>query len=803
MLLAAALEIPVPEQAAFVRAARGELAGYRLPAPTTVTPPSQQPPPTLAGSPLHNWPPRPTALVGRESELASLERLLRDPLCRLLTLIGPGGVGKTRLAVEVAEQAQALFTDGIWFVPLAPVASPAAVMAAVADALAFAPRGQVGLQEQLFSHLAGKQALLVLDNLEHLLEAAPLFVEILAHAPNVKLLATSRERLNLHSEWVFVTEGLPTPPPDQLDRAREYDAIRLFEQSARRTNAVFSLADDDIPAVVQVCEMVDGMPLGIELAAAWTPLLSCREVAQEIEHGLDFLSSTLRDLPERQRSLRAVFDHSWRLLAEDERAVLARLAIFRGGFEPDAAEMVAGASLPALLILASKSLIRRTESGRCDLHEVVRQYAFAHLSQTPEHAATCDRHSRFYLARLNGLEPVLHSQAQRQVLRGLMKEIDNLRAAWGWAVTRGLFDAIAPAVRAFGCLFELAGWLDEGVKLLEAAIQSVGGEIEDPLRRRLVGEALAQQALLLMRRGRFASSLARSGESLAVLCPLNDTSTLVRPLLFRSIILHMAGDLDQSQATGEEALAYSRLAGDRWGQVYADFLLGHVTRLRGDVQDGYERMRRSVSDWRPFGDPHSLALALNFFSTAAIRVGRYTEAEACLQESFHLCQEMGDRWGMGTALRFLGAAALAQGDAQQAQTLLRRSLETHRGIVTGWDIACSKIYLADATRVAGDREEAQRLLLDALKEAQAAHTDAMALEALAALAELYRPDATEQSAGLVAFVLQHPASLFETRLRAGCLWEALAAGLSPEQLAAAQAWAAGRPLGAMLAVVMQ
>jgi tetratricopeptide (TPR) repeat protein len=306
-----------------------------------------------------------------------------------------------------------------------------------------------------------------------------------------------------------------------------------------------------------------------------------------------------------------------------------------------------------------------------------------------------------------------------------------------------------------------------------------------------------------MRQGYFAASLAHAGESLTVLCPLNDTSTLVRPLLFRSIILHMAGDLDESQAAGEEALIYSRLAGDHWGEAYADFLLGHVTRLRGDIQEGYERMRRSVSNWRPFGDPHSLALALNFFSTAAIRVGRYAEAEACLQESFRLCQEMGDRWGMGTALRFLGAAALAQGDAQQAQTLLRRSLETHRGIVTGWDIACSKIYLADATRVAGDGEEAQRLLHDALKEAQAAHTDAMALEALAALAELYRPDAAEQSASLVAFVLQHPSSLFETRQRAGCLWETLAAGLSPEQRAVARAWAAGRSLEAVLAVAMQ
>lgn len=802
-LLAAALKIPADEQAAFVRAARGDLAGYRLPDPASPAHLSAGSPAPRIASPLHNWPPRPTPLVGRENELASLGRLLRDPLCRLLTLIGPGGIGKTRLAVEVAEQEQALFADGIWFAPFAPVVSPTALIAAIADALELVLRGQVTPQEQLLNHLASQQALLVLDNLEHLLAAAPLLVEILARAPRVKLLATSRERLNLHSEWVFVTEGLPTPPPDQLERAREYDAIRLFEQSARRTNADYYLADDDIPAVVQVCEMVDGMPLGIELAAAWTPLLNCQEIAQELARGLDFLSSTLRDLPERQRSLRAVFDHSWRLLTGDERAVLARLAIFRGGFERDAAETVAGASLPILLTLTSKSLIRRSERSRCDLHEVVRQYAFAHLSQSPERVETCDRHSRFYLARLNGLEPALHSSAQRQIVRSLLDEIDNLRLAWGWAITRDMFDAVAPAIRAFGCLFELSGWLDEGVKLLETAIRAVGDAIEDPLRRRVVGEALAQQALLLMRQGHFAASLARAGESLAVLRPLGDTGALVRPLIFRSIILHMAGDLDESQAAGEEALAHGRLAGDHWGEAYADFLLGHVARLRGDFRGGYERMRRSVSLWRPFGDPHSLALALNFFGTAAIGVGEYAEAEACLQESLRLCQEVGDRWGLGTALRFLGVAALAQGDAVEAQGLLRQSLDAHRGVVTGWDIVRSQIYLADATRAAGDLEAARRIAQEALAEVQTVHADAMALEALAVLAALHPPDAAEQAAGIVAFVLQHPACLFETRQRAACLWEALAARLPVEGLAAAQAWAGERSLESVIAAAMQ
>lgn len=730
-LLAAALEIPTTEQGLFVRATRGESSSDHLPQPHAS--PAAPAGPLLPTSPLHNWPPRSTPLVGREHDLASLGRLLADPLCRLLTLIGPGGIGKTRLAVEVAAQECARFADGVWFVPLASVTSPAAMIPAIAEALGFALRGQVEPHLQLLNHLADKQSLLVVDNVEHLLASVGLLAEILAHAPSVKLLATSRERLNLQSEYVFVTQGLPAPPPDQLHRAHDYDAIVLFERSARRAGAEVDLQGEELAAAAQICRMVDGMPLGIELAAAWTPLLSCQEIAVEIQHSMDFLTTTLRDLPERQRSLRAVFDHSWRLLTEEERTVLARLAIFQGGFERSAAATVAEASLPTLLTLTAKSLIRRTASGRYDLHEVVRQYAFSHLSQTPACIESRDRHGRFYLALLDGREPALHSSAQIQTLRSLVAESDNLRAAWDWAIGRGLFDAIAPAVRAFGCLFELSGWLEEGVKLLEAAVQAVDGQVEESLRCRLVGEALAQQALLLMRQGRFAASLARAGESLALLRPLAAPNLLVRPLLFRSIILHMTDALGESQAAVEEALACARTTGDRWGEVYADFLLGHVVHLRGDHQAGYARMRRSLGLWRTVGDPHSIALGLNFFSPAAIALGHFAEAEASLQESLALGRQLGDRWSIGTSLRFLGLAALAQGDAAKASDLLRQSLEVHRRVVTGWDIARSLIYLSEALLVLGDVEGAREHYCQALTVAEEAHLLPLVAEARAGL----------------------------------------------------------------------
>jgi predicted ATPase/transcriptional regulator with XRE-family HTH domain len=788
-LLAGALQIPANEQESFMRAARGEAGCAQMSAAPSASPqaPAQEEPDAL----LHNWPPRATPLVGREDELASLGHLLAEPLCRLLTLIGPGGIGKTRLAVAAGERVAASFADGAWFIPLAPVAAPAAVIPALAEALALTLRGQVEPRRQLLDHLAGKQALLVVDNLEHLLAAAGLLADILAHAPGAKLIATSRERLNLQSEYVFVTQGLPTPPPDQVHRGHDYDAIRLFAQAAQRAGAGVALQGEELAAAAQVCRLVEGMPLGVELAAAWTPLLSCQEIAQEIQRSLDFLTTSLRDLPERQRSLRAVFDHSWRLLTGEERAALARLAIFQGGFTRAAAATVAGASLPILLSLASKSLIRRTESGAYDLHEVVRQYAYAYLCQMPDCAETCDRHSRFYLARLYGQEPALHSRDQRQVLRSLIDAIDNLRAAWDWAVAQGKFDAIGPALRAFGCLFELSGWLDEGIRLLETVIQAAEGQLEEALWRRLAGEALAQQALLLMRQGHFGPSLQRANASLDLVRPLADPDLLVRPLIFRSIIQHMAGALDESEAAVVEARACALQVGDRWGATYADFLHGYVIHLRGDHQAGYAQMRGSVEQWRSAGDPHTRALGLNFFGPVAVQLGRFAEAEASLQEALELGRQLGDRWSIGTSLRFLGLAALAQGDAAQAQELLRQSLDVHRGAVAGWDIARTLIYLAAAL---GDSTGARAILGDALTEAQAADAPALVLDALVARLALMPSDELGRAAGVVAFALAHPACSTETQAQLAALWAALAVHLPEEACAAARAWATAQPL---------
>jgi len=299
---------------------------------------------------------------------------------------------------------------------------------------------------------------MVLDNMDHLLDGVDLFAEMIEEAPGLKLLATSRESLCLQKEWVLRVDGFPTPPIDGFEARQEYSAVTLFLQTARRACVGFELQAEDWPAVVRICQLVGGMPLGIELAAAWVPLLSCDEIAHEIERNLDFLTTTHRDVPDRQRSLRAVFEHSWNLLSLDERRILCQIAVFRGGFCRDAARQVAGATLPLLSRLVSKSLLQRTDRGPYDLHPVIQQYALTHLALDPaEERAARDRHCEYYLTLLQAREKELKSAGQQQAVRDLSEEIDNMRDAWTWAVKHRKFSNLRSALYRFGLLCDSVG----------------------------------------------------------------------------------------------------------------------------------------------------------------------------------------------------------------------------------------------------------------------------------------------------------------------------------------------------------
>jgi predicted ATPase/transcriptional regulator with XRE-family HTH domain len=775
-LIAEHLDLSGDQLDLFTRVARGQLRVDRLPSPSSGIAGRQ-------GRTSSNLPMPLTALVGREPELGALADLVNEPRCRLLTLIGPGGIGKTRLALDLALRHQDLYPDGAHFVPLASVASSVFIGQAIADALGFVFQGQIEPRTQLLNHLRTKVALLVLDNIEHLLDDTELITELLEYAADLKLLVTSRARVNLQGEWIFEIHGLPVPPEDAVDRAEEYSAAALFVQCARRVKPDFALAEDDRYPVTHICQMVEGMPLGIELAAAWVSVLSCREIASEIEQNMDFLKTSMHNVPERLRSLRAAFDHSWKLLPTDERDVLCRLAVFKGGFDRQASEQIADATLTSLLSLVSKSLVRHKGDGRYDLHEVIRQYAQTHLASDPESESTVrDRHSIFYLRLVRDRETAIKGVDQTEAIRELTDDIDNIRAAWNWAAKSRQFGLIGEALRGFALLCDLGGWLRQGIEQISRVAKVIDLEPKDEEQQAIFAQAIAQQGHLLLRLGRFNQAQSLFEQSLGILRPIGNPVHLVDPLIFSGIIMHLCGDIERALSLLGEGLACAQAAGDDWFFAYARFNQGYITSLTGHYTEGFEQMRSGLGMWRSLGDPRYTALGLNFISPTAIKLGHHEEAVAYLQESLSLCEKVGDRWGTGTAYRNLGLASLSQGDFVEARSLIQKSLNVFTEFVTGWDIVQSLIYLGEVEIAAGEWSEARQIYLDALRLGVDARVTPLVLDALMGLARLQaRAGKSDQALAYSLCVLDHRASTHETKDRASQLIKQLESEMSSHQ----------------------
>ncbi|NWG08015.1 MAG: tetratricopeptide repeat protein [Chloroflexi bacterium] len=775
--LADALQISNDEKPTFIRVARGELTLGRL----RTSQPDSRPASSPSKPAPHHLPLPPSPLLGRAPELAAMERIFNDPQCRLLTLTGIGGIGKTRLAIEFAARQCGKFPDGVHFVPLVSVNAAESIVPAIAEALEFSFSGPADLKEQLIGHMSStmkQSALLVLDNLEHLIaqsaEAVELVSEFLERIPSLKILATSRERLNLHGEWMYELHGLPVPPIEFADKLDEYSAAVLFMQRARHIQPDFEIDEAERLEVARICRLVEGVPLAIELAAAWVGMLTCAEIAREIEANVDFLATSMRDLPERHRSLRASFDHSWKLLSTAERDTLSRLSIFHGGFDRHAAEKVAGASLPLLASLVSKSLVKRTEAGHYSLHEAIRQFAFAHLEEDESCChQTCDRHSEHYLAFAADHESKLKSGLQQSAMREMTAELDNLRAAWDWGIKQKKFESLGKSVRAFGWYYEVSGMIREGIDQLELLVCALDRESRDAQMEKALGATLVQQSFLYFRSGQFARAQQLYDKSIAILRSVNAQSLLADALIFSGTLKHLNGDYLEARSLIEEGLAYARASHNDWFTAYGIYNLGHVDSLMGEYQKGYDQMQEGLALFRKVGDPHSISLGLNFLVDTQIALKRYDEAKEAMRESIALCEQTQNRWGMGTAYRYLGLASMASGEYEKAQECFQKSLEIFGEYFEGWDIAITLAYLGDATLRAGNEAKAKTLYLDSLRHARRINSAPLMLMTLAGLAQLQSRISPDLAAGWLTLILNHPAATRATRDRAAQLLKKL------------------------------
>ncbi|MFN8474383.1 MAG: tetratricopeptide repeat protein [Anaerolineae bacterium] len=621
-----------------------------------------------------------SSFVGREQNLAELITLLERPDMRLLTIVGAGGMGKTRLAVEVSRARQDAYRDGVVFVSLASATRPTAIITALAAALGLAERG-ADPRRTVTQALRQRHTLIVLDNFEHVLEGAGLVVELLETSPDVQVIVTSRERLNVRGEHVYQVPGLEYNLAAGLVEAAALPAVRLFVQSARRADAGFELDENNLAPVLRICGLVQGMPLGLELAAAWVEALNVEEIAAEIDRSVDFLAYDWRDAPERQRSMRAVFDWSWQLLSDEERQVLRQLSVFRGGFTREAAQTVVGASLRILTNLVRKSLLRRSESGttvgRHEMHELVRQFAAERNAAAGEAEAVAARHAAYYAAFLKRHENALTGADQGAALNVIDTEIDNLRAAWRCLVGHGQVQGIADALEGLGLYCELRGLRQEG---------------EDALR-----EAYEQL-------------LCQSG----ALLPGATRLTLSRLLAWRARFSQFLGRYEQSDGLLAQSLELAAGVDDGHVRAFCRASQGINAAVRGDYMESSRLEQEAIQLYRSVGDTSGMAEVFNRLGGNYYDMGEFVEAKRCWLESYALFKSVGDRSGMARGLNNLGELARHQGDYATSRQHTEESLALLREIGHGWQAIHALNNLGMLARIAGQYAEARRLHLECL-----------------------------------------------------------------------------------------
>jgi serine/threonine protein kinase/tetratricopeptide (TPR) repeat protein len=593
---------------------------------------------------FHNLPAQSTPFIGREDEVAALKEYLDDPQTRLLTISGPGGMGKTRLALATAETQVGQFEHGVFFVPLAPVEAAEDVALAIGRAINFSFPGGSDPVRELANYLQRRSMLLVLDNFEHLIEAAPVVTEMIRVAPGLRIIVTTRQRLQLQDEQLFPLQGLSFPSWETPEDAAEYEAVQLFTQSARRVRPDYKLAQMDLAPLTRICRITQGMPLAILLAAGWIELLSPAEIADELAHNLDILETGLQDLPARQRSMRAVFNYTWELLNQQEREHLKKLSVFRAGCSVSAAREITGASLPVLRSLVNKSLLQATSGDRYEVHELLRQFAAGKLAESPdEETQILDAHCAYYLTAVAQREEALFSHRFFKTLDEIESDLDNVRAAWHWAVENSQADLLE---RAIICLFNYHKW-QKNVQFLIKDSQLVVDQFSDSkiARERLVlAWALFFQGWDLSNREDRAL-VERGLATLRELTPdLSDTSAATAFGLSRLGQIESMSDTDRSRDLLGESLALYEKQGDRHGEASVLLSLSNIAGHNADFSEQERLARASHTIRLEFGNPleqaESLRIIANSLATQGnyeecLRIGRQLEAIAGTMQDHH------------------------------------------------------------------------------------------------------------------------------------------------------------------------
>jgi len=647
--------------------------------------------------PKINLPAQSTPFIGRETELAEIRVKLKQENCRLLTLLGPGGSGKTRLAIKAAEEFVDYFKHGVTFVNLAPIEEPNNIPSTIAGALNFSFSERGTPEEHLFDYLRNKKMLLVLDNFEHLLPGAKYVNQIIKDAPGVNILATSRTNLSVTGEHLYPVMGMayPKAPGSGNIGSQQYSAVRLFESGAKRRQPAFELTDKNIHNVVRICTLVEGMPLGIVLAANWVRMLSLGEIEVEITQDLAFLETEMRDLPQRQRSLMSVFNHSWRLLCQRERGIMSALSVFRGGFTRQTAYKIAAASLGDLMGLIDKSILYRTVNGRFEIHELLRQYASEKLAFDPKvEARVHDVYSDYYFHALASWERELQGPRQGTAQKEMVLEIDNIRAVWEMGVKKTRLRSLMEGINGL-CVFYMENRqllngeatcrsLVERLDALRASHQDnvdpCDDEDADQIDHlKLLVRALAWGGFFTGWVGNLDLSQKFIQRCLATLERrelVNQDTRFEKALILLAFAWNQNKSPDESIQLAEQAIELFESLKEPWWVGNAL----HVLALKTFVISPTESIKiteQSLVVHRKLGDLSGIAVTLERMSWLPASRFQFTKAEEMLQEALAIFMELEDHHNIVSTYGSLGTQWVWQGRFHEAHSLYREILATY------------------------------------------------------------------------------------------------------------------------------
>jgi DNA-binding SARP family transcriptional activator/predicted ATPase len=699
---------------------------------------------TLSPRLRHNLPIQTTSFIGRENELADIQRLLLDePGCRLLNLVGPGGIGKTRLALAAAAQILEAFPDGVYLVSLASIGEVADIVLAIAEAIRFSFYGNANPKDQLLDYLSQKQLLLVVDNFEHLLDRVNLLSNILSQTPDVTLLVTSRERLSLREEWAYEVQGLAFPPDSQTSRVSEtfdiltpYSAVELFTQRARQIAADFAPSTNEIADIGRICQLVEGMPLGLELAAPWIKVLNCQEIAVEIERSLDFLTTPLKNVSDRHRSLRVVFEQTWERLPKEEKSVLRQLSVFRGGCTREAAKQVTGATLPVLSSLVDKSLLRRTNTGRYELHELIRQFAESQLKIDPQAVdQTRQKHRDFFITFLKVRTAGVKGRKQLETLAEIEADIDNVRLAWRGAVANRDSEAIERSAECLFVYYLYRNGYDEGQSELRRAVAALAALpdaqadegwlqklVVPDQKKNLVGFLVAGLGYFLAHRRNLQKGQILLEQALALLRQTEpgDRRKAGIALLWLGWALHFQGQLIEGKRYARESLNLFTKTADPWGEGWALLLLGNCLR-DGRPAEAASVYQTGLTLCLESGDQIVLSYLRLNMGNATKELGRYAQAQQNIDQAVTFSEKLDNVLGLGYALLSRGRLEIARGRYRQAIQTLQQAL-TYFNKVGAVHSSRAQIQLGLAHHLQGDYDLAAQLYGQALEGLKAVNS---------------------------------------------------------------------------------